>query len=407
MPTLGLQAVGTQVYRNGAPWRHVGVNHFALFMRELYTFSGVANPGLSADVAAMQARGIKLVRVGFGWFGYSQWRDLYYLDQPTYWQTVTRVLDALESSGMLCIVNMGWSVPAFAQLTYHTTGNTIPPANFPDKTSPLYSLWTNYITEFVTRYKNHAAVGAWQFGNEMSGKLGNEWHPTWAVDGSFNSAVDLGLKPDGGSYSTGDQMSHAQYLAFTRQFVDLVHSLDPHARMVLSGDAVGNSFAVGVRRQANLSADSFADWNGRPDTGGLPWLVYREQAFDGLCHHVYPLAALVGDGQFFSDGDRTYRQHIQYAREWADIAGKPLILEEWGATQYGSNVDPVSTDLASETANFNEALQAIQDFDVPISCVWNWGGNVDVGIEWQVWDLTHPSRTYQIDAIQALNAVRT
>lgn len=403
---IGLQAVGTSVYRNGRPWRHVGVNNFALFMRELYSFSGVPNPGLVSDVNAMADRGIKLVRVGFGWFDYTRWRDLYHLDKPTYWAAVTRTLDALASRGVLCIANMGWSVQAFTQLTYYTTGATIAPSRLPDKTSALHSLWVEYITDFVSRYKNHPAIGAWQFGNEMSGKLGNEWRAEWAVDGSFNAAVDMGLKPEGTAYAASDKMSHANYVAFTRQFVDLVHSLDPHGRMVLSGDAIGNSFAVGVRRQNSLAADSYSDWDGRPDTGGVNWLAYREQAFDGVCSHIYPLAAQVGDGQFFSDADRTYREHIQYAKAWADEAGKPLILEEWGATRYGSNVDPTSTDLASETENFTEALQAIQDYDVPISCLWNWGGNVSGGIEWQLWDVTHSSRTYQLDAIQRVNESR-
>lgn len=405
---MGLQAVGNRVYKDGRPFRHIGVNHFSLFMRELVPFAGEVNPGLEVDCARMAARGIKVVRVGFGWYGHQTWNNNYRLSQPLYWATVQRVLDAIAAQGMVCIVNMGWSLQGFTQLTYYTTGATIGPSKLADVTSPLYTLWRDYITEFVTRFRDHPGVGAWQFGNEASGKLGNEWHPSWAVDGSYSAAVTLGTKPEGGSYATGDQMSYAGYQRWTRQLVDLIHSLDPHGRMVLSGDAVGNAFAVAQRRTANLGSDAKADWDGRPDTGGIPWLAYRESAFDGICNHVYPLAAKTGDGQFFADGDRTYRQHIQYCAEWCAQVGKPMILEEFGATYRGSGVDPVSTNLATESANFNEALTAIVDFDVPLACVWNWGGtNITTGIEWQLWDVTDPSRTYQLDAIQAVNATRT
>lgn len=410
---IGLQGVGTQVYRNGRPIRHIGVNHFSLFMRELYDF-GIPNTGLTADLDAIAARGISVIRVGFGWFSYATWRDYYYNSQAAYWAKVDQVMDAMAARGICCIANIGWNLMAFTQLSYLSSGATIAPKFLADKTSPLYTLFANYVTTFVQRYKNHPAVGAWQFGNETSANFGNEMHPAWLLDGTgtdggatpLPASCNWGTKPEGGTYSASDKMGFAEYTRFFQYFRELCYSNDPWGRMVLSGDAMGNSYAVGVRRANSLAADTYADWSGSSLTNFEPWVVHREAELTAICNHIYPLAAKIGDGQFYNGGDRTVAQHIGDSKAWADAAGKPFILEEWGATYRGSPVDPVSTNLATETANFTEALNAIVANDVPLALVWNWGGNLGA-TEWMKWDVTHSSRTYQLDAIQAVNAGRT
>ena len=414
MTSIGLQAVGTQVYKDGRPFRHIGVNHFSLCVREFYSL-GIPNPGLGADLDAIAARGIKVIRVGFGFTNYANWRDYYYNAQANYWATLDRVMDAMAARGICCIANMGWNLFAFSQLSYLSTGTTQGMNRLADKTSGLYALFAGYVTAFVTRYRNHPAVGAWQFGNETSANYGNEMYPTWKLDGTgtdggglpLSTKNDWGTKPEGGTYAPGDKMSFADYTRYFGYLRELIYQNDPWARMVISGDAMGNSFAVTVRRANSLAADSRGDWQGSALTNFQPWLVYREAELPAFCNHIYPLAAKIGDGQFFSDGDRTVAQHIADSKTWADASGKPFILEEWGATRYNSNVDQVSVDLATETANFTEALNAIVANDVPLSLVWNWGGDIAGGSEWMRWKLTDQSRTYQLDAIQAVNAGRT
>lgn len=410
---MGLQAVGKQVYKDGKPFRHIGVNHFSLFMREFVDF-GIPNTGLAADLDAISARGFKVIRVGFGFYSYTTWRDYYYTAQAAYWAKLDQVMDAIAARGIVCVANMGWNLLAFTQLSYLSTGATIGPNKLADKTSALYALWSGYVTAFVSRYRNHPAVGAWQFGNETSANFGNEMHPSWKLDGTGTDAgatalpgsCDWGNKPEGGTYAATDKMLWHEYTRYFGYLRELVYANDPHARMILSGDAMGNAFAVNVRKSNTLTADSRTDWQGSALTNFQPWLAYRESELPAHCNHIYPLAAKVGDGQFFSDGDRTLTQHIADSKTWADAAGKPFVLEEWGATYRGSPVDPVSVDLATEQANFNEALAAIQTYGVPLALLWNWGGNLGA-TEWMKWDVTHPSRTYQLDAIQAVNASRT
>lgn len=432
MTSLGLQAVGTQIYRDGKPFRHVGVNHYSLFQREFINF-GIPNTGLANDCAAMAAAGFMVVRVAFGFYSYATWRDYFYNAQAAYWAKVDQVMDAIAAAGMMVIANMGWGLRAFTQLTYLSTGATIAPRKLADKSSPLYTLFEDYVTAFVTRYKNHPGVACWEFGNENSVSLGNEFRAEWPLDGTgtdgggtalpYGTAggggTNWGSKPEGGNYAAGDKMSNADYQRWSGYFRDICYRNDPWGRMVLSGDAMGNAFAVNTRRANTLANDAFTDWNGRPDTGGVPWLIYREQEFSAVCNHIYPLATDTSKTAFFSDGVRTFRQHIQMNKAWADAAGKPFVLEEFGSTRYGSNVDPVSNtnphpafgtvgSASTEQALFTEALQAIIDYDVPLALVWNWTGNVaSTTVEWQLWDLNDPTRTYQRDAIKAVNAVRS
>jgi len=420
MPSLGLQAVGRQIFKDGAPFRHIGCNHFSLFMREFINF-GVPNTGLANDVTAMAAAGIKVIRVAFGFYDYAGWRDYYYNAQPAYWAKVDQVMDAIAGAGLMVIANMGWSPRAFSQLTYLSTGATLAPRLMSDKTSPAYTLMEGYLTAFVQRYRNHPAVAAWEFGNENSVSLGNEFRAEWPLDGTGTDGggtalpygtpggggTNWGTKPEGGNYAAADKMSNADYQRWCGYLREICYRNDPWGRMVLSGDAMGNAFAVTTRRANSLANDSRADWNGRPDTGGMSWLAYREAEFTAICNHIYPLATDTSKTAFFSDGVRTYGQHIADSKGWADAVDKPLVLEEFGATQYGSPVDPVSTGSAVlEAANFNAALSGIVASDVPLALVWNWGGALGP-VEWQKWDITHASRAYQLQAIQAVNASRT
>lgn len=428
MTPLGLQASGTKVLRKGKPWRHIGVNFCHAFWRELYSFPTIANAGLDADLDYLKARNIDLTRIGFGWFSYQTWRDLYWLNKTAYWNAVRYVLNKHSERDMLTIANIGWNLLAFTQLSYYITGATIGPNKLSDPTNWLYTFARNYIREWNYEVGNHPAIAAQEFGNETSAKFGNEYGPSWPVDGSYSPACDMGFKPDGTRYAANDKMLVQDYQVTMRDFRAEFKAADPWNRMFLTGDAMGNAFGVSVRRTGNLTSDTLADWDTkRADLGGRKWLDHREEFGDGICMHTYPLATYVNPNpanwQFFGDGVLTYRQHIQKQKQWADEAGKPLILEECGSTRYGSNVDPISNPAvlvnpvaargtvgseATEKALDAECNQAIVDYDVPIVLKWNLGGDITyTAAEWPLWDLKDPTRTYQLDAIREINRARS
>jgi hypothetical protein len=408
---LGLHASGTQFLLGDTPVRGIGINHFSLALRETYDF-GILNTGLDADLKAISCYGFKFVRAAFGWYDHTTWLNQYKKNKSAFYDSLDRVIDKCEQYGIGLIANLCWGVRGFTDMTYDVYGVTDGPSKLAYKDSNAYAMMEAYIAEFVGRYKNRPAIWAWEFGNEESSSIGNEFYATWKLDGTGTDGSGIalpgvcnwGTKPDGASYAVTDKMSQAEYARYTAYVNELFAKYDPHARIVISGNAMGNSFAVNARNHNSLMSDAFSQWDGCPDTEYLPWSVYRDRAYPVICQHIYPVAAKAGDNQFFSDGDLTYTQHIAYAKAWADRVGKPMILEEWGTTQYGSSADPMSVNATTEAENFYEALDAIVANNIQLSCLWNWDGNVKSSIEWQKWSLTDPSRSYQLASAAQVNA---
>lgn len=403
---LGLHAQGTKLYLSGQEFRNFGVNHFSLVLREQVTFGSMANPGPAADFAAMKSYGIKIVRAAFGWYDYSAWLNYYINNKPAFYAACDKVIAAAEEAGIGLIANLTWSVKGFAEMTHQTEGATNGPRGLSYKHMPEYQLMASFISEFVGRYKHSPAIYAWAFGNEFSATSGNEYFRTWKLDGTDAVALgnaNWGNKPSGSAYSESDKLLTSDYQRYAQLVVECFRKNDPHGRIVISGNAIGTSFAVTARASNALTADTKVQWDGHSSTEFEPWIAYRDREYPVVCQHVYPGAA-DSVGTFFNGGKLTYAQHIAHAKASADAVGKPLVLEEWGSTRYGSAVDPGTTTEGQEQSNFANGLAAIQSAQIPISCLWNWDGEIAGAAEWQRWKLTDTTRLYQLQAIAAANA---
>lgn len=404
---LGLHAQGTKLYKDGVEFRNIGVNHFNLVLRELVTFGSMTNPGPAADFAAMKGYGIKVVRAAFGWYDYAAWRDNYLLNKAAWYAACDKVIQAAEAAGIGLIANLTWSVKGFAEMTHYTVGSTNGPRGLAYRHMPEYQLMEAYIAEFVGRYKNSPAIYAWAFGNEFSATSGNEYFRTWKMDGTdpvAGGSANLGLRPDGSAYQSSDKMLTSDYQRYCRRVNELFNRYDPHGRIVISGNAIGTSFAVTARTSNALTADAKPQWEGIASTEFEPWIAYRDREYPVVCQHVYPGAAKPGPA-FFIDGKLTYEQYIAMSKAAADALNKPLVLEEFGSTRYGSIVDSDTTTLMQEQANFTAAISQIQASQIPLAIAWNWDGQLTgTPQEWQLWKLTDPSRVYQLNAIAVANA---
>jgi hypothetical protein len=266
-----------------------------------------------------------------------------------------------------------------------------------------WAMFVDFVSTIVTRYKDSPAIWMWGVGNEVMNKTGAEFWPTWAVDGSFTSWLNWGPRPDGGTRSPTEKMDVNQYFQFSRNSRALIHSLDPHRRAVLAGNALGTQMAVGNQISNTLSADTLAMWQGIPQTGGIPWAVYRDKEHDAITTHSYPQS--ISNGNFFSGDEKTLPELIALFKGWADAHNAAFFQEEFGATWHGDTVDQISRSEAQEIANFNSAVDAIVANDVRLSAVWNYGGNiVNPTSDWATWEMKAPARVYQLDRIQAVNA---
>lgn len=406
----GIYPVGTQFYRNGSPVRGIGVNHWGSFINEVVNL-GVTSD-FNADLTAIkQTWGLPFVRVAVGMYSRTTWANNWKADKANFYAKLDAYVEKAEALGLGVVAVLVWGPRGFTDACYDIHGEFNPVKNLAYPHTKARQLFDEFVTEVVTRYKNSPAIWAWELGNEVVNSVGAEYHYSWKLDGTGTDGggtalpgnLNWGTRPGGGSYQPTDKMSMSEWQRFSADFVALVNRLDENQRAIMSGSPIGNSFAVQAQTSNTLAADTLAQWNGTTAaTEFLPWLKYRDQAFNCIVQHIYPMK--LNDGRFFNGGEKTQAELIALSKGWSDQVGLPLFLGEWGATCYGDTVDEISTTPTEEQANFTAALNAVVSSNVPLSAVWNYGGDLVGASPWMRWKLTAQERIYQLEAIAAANA---
>jgi Cellulase (glycosyl hydrolase family 5) len=407
-PKLGLQVSGTKFILGGVERRGIGLNHFSLLLRQLDTTLGPAVDYTADMTTIKQSYGLPFVRFAAGWHSRSAWYNKWYLAKSAYFAAFDAIVAKAEQLGLGLIPTLFWDLRGFSNIVYDVHGSYAAPNTLATSTSQAWALAAEFITDVVGRYRASPAIWGWELGNESVGSIGPEYYSTWLLDGTgvdgvgtaLPSTLNWGAKPGGGNYAAADKFSMAQWQEFTRRAVRLIHTTDGYGRFVASGAGHGNSFAVKAQTTNTISADTLAEWN---SINAQSWFAYRDQAFPVLSTHLYPQN--LSNGRFFSGAEKTAGELITLHKGWADAANKPFFLGEFGASYLvAGSPDEISTDTASETTNFNEALAAVVSSGVKLSAVWNYGGNLAGSDAWQLWKLADPARVYQLTAIAAANA---
>lgn len=405
----GIYPVGAAFYKGGREFRGIGVNHWGVFINEL-TALGVTSDYDADFTAIKQTWGIPFVRCAVGMYSHGTWYGQWHQNKAAFYAKLDAVVAKAEALGLGIIAVLVWGARSITDACYEIHGQYEPVKNLAYKHTKAWQLFETFVTEVVTRYKDSAAIWGWELGNEVINSTGAEYWPTWKLDGTGTDGggtalpgnLNWGAKPGGGTYPVTDKMGMAEWQKFSQDFVSLVGRLDENKRCLFSGSPIGNSFAVKAQTANTLAADTQSDWSGVPSTEGIPWIAYRDKAFNTLTQHIYPMNP--SDGRFFSGGEKTCAELITLSKGWADQVGKPLCLGEFGATYWGDPVDENSTDLATEQANFTAALGAVVSSGIGLSAVWNYGGDLAGASPWMRWKLSDSARTYQLTAIAAQNA---
>lgn len=398
---LGVYTAGTSFFKGGGEIRGIGINHFDMLLSLQQNFGTDTN--YLVDMPAIKARNIPFIRFAVGWYDRNSWLNYWWNNQATFIANLDAIVIRAEQLGIGLVPAFLWDARSFCDTSYEVYGEFSPPKDLAYKGTPARKLFEYFVTQIVSRYKDSPAIWAWELGNEMLSQIGPEFFSMWALDGSFQPWLDWGEMPQSGDYRRTDKMSMQEWQALSRDFVYLVRSLDPHKRFISSGAAIGNQFAVGAQTANTLSGDTQVSWNGVASTEGLPWVAFREKEYDCISMHMYPRRT--DDGLFFSDGDKTQPELVAITKSWCDANNKALFLSEWGATYRGDSTDQISTTPANEATNFANSLAAVVNNNVKLSAVWNYGGNYSGSANWMKWFLKDPSKSYQLDAIQARNIV--
>jgi hypothetical protein len=408
--SLGLTAVGTQFYKNGRPFTGIGFNFWDAFVQELQSLGGGITTNYRTDLAEIkQTWGMPYISVSFGLYSQFSWYNHWYNNKATFYSKLDAFVAEAERVGLGLSVILIFNARALTDTCFNIYGQYEPVRNLAYPWTRSWKLCEEFVTEIVTRYKDSPSILCWQATGEMNVNTGVEYHPDWKMDGTTFSWINWGNSPNDTVRPITDKMTLRQWQDFSINLVTLIKKLDNHKRVVTSGCTIGNSFAVNAFKSATLATDTLADWQG--DTlvsEGTPWVIYREKAYDTIHQHIYPQD--LSNDQFYRNDnpERTAGELIALSKAWADSVNKPFYLGETGASYHpwlDEPVDGVSTNLETETAIFNEILNSIIVNNVSMSNFWNYSGDIPTGGEaWMKWDLNHPDRIYQLEALALANS---
>lgn len=412
----GLQANGTQFQLNGRRFRGIGVNNFSMFWRQLVSNLGPAID-MEADIRLVkQTYGLPFIRFALGGYDRASW--LQWLTNPSACLAVfAQMINLAEKYNCGLVPVLMWDPRGLADVCYTTDATLQHPAHFADKTSLAWAKFQTVISAMVGMGRTSSIVYLWDLTNEMSSSCGPEYYSTWPVDGTgvdggstSLSWLNWGTRLDGTTYPANAKMSLAQKVSFSREAVRFIQQLDGGGRVITSGDALGFQSPVGCQTTNSLAADTLAKWNSDPALLNMSWLAFRDQCHPALNMHIYPQST--SNGTFFNGAEKTQSELIVLCRQWADAVNKPFFLGEFGATQWkntnpAENVDQVSVDLATETAAVTAAVNTVEA-NVEAAALWNLHGDIVSPVNtvpnWMRWDLSAPSRQYQLALIAAANA---
>ena len=83
-----------------------------------------------------------------------------------------------------------------------------------------------------------------------------------------------------------------------------IQQADGYGRAVLSGNALGNSFAVGAQTANSLTADTQAKWDSNSATLNMSLAGVPGSSIPDCQHTPYP-SSLYNSPQFFSGAEKT------------------------------------------------------------------------------------------------------
>lgn len=330
-------------FRNGKPYRAVGINYHDVFLEELRRVMAKKpeKTGYEKGFQFLKSKSIPFARFAACGFFPREWQ-LYQKDPARYFAIMDDVVKQAEINGVGLIPSLFWAYFAIPDLV----GESV--SAWGEASSKTRQFMRQYTGEVVSRYKNSPAIWAWEFGNEYLTETdlpGPVKTDAWVVP-KMGTPLARG---------EADRISSRAIIAAYRDFAQVVRSIDPD-RPILTGDAAPRMSSWHLAHNEGWAVDDSTQWR--------QFLAEASPApIDTICMHFYHPKADGKGYRGYGISNKTVPEMLAEAGRVAREEKKPLCLEE-----FGPGVG--EQDVAARRKQMGEFLDWIVSGDVSLAAYW-------------------------------------
>ena len=362
------------LFKDGQPFRHIGVNGYELFFK--YGQGYDTNPPIwKRGLDLIASYNIKVCRTILLGPEVHHW-PAYFLDPTAYKTKIQAFLDYAASMDVQIVATLCPNWQALPDRFNERMQDWLNPA------SATRVQFQNVITDIVTAFKDHPAVGAWE--------MGNEWNTELDYRQSYNGDLD-GL-PKVGTYTRAsyqhpeDSYTTERYLAALNAFISAVKAIDMSNRLLMTGNNLADPYGYGMNRAAARV------------------LVESPTNINTLDFHGYINPSLT-PGRFWAPDSRGMESVLRYWTHRAYQRGQVFVLGEFGV-----DADSTYTALNQDhRAIFEKMIKAIELSHTPLSMAWTVhdpavfaaDNRVQTTINWCMWPGSN--KEFQLALIKEAN----
>ena len=261
-----------------------GVNCFNLFTQ---SFSGntFSMRNVESAITVLEEEEVPVVRFSCIPYYASEY-GIYFDNRDAYLATLDAIATMADEKHIGLIPSIFWKpseTAAYFAEEYKAWG---------DKDSRTYAFMLEYTRDIVNTLKDHKSIFAWEFGNEFS----------------LDADISIAGYPELSAYDV-----RTAY----QGFADLISELDPHGRLIASGNSVMRNAQYNLLHNKTWDNDSFDQYV--EITG-----IMTPEPMSGMSEHVYE------EDRVFSDRGTVSRdEQIKCALEAAAANGKVYYIGEF------------------------------------------------------------------------------
>ena len=342
------------LFKNGQPYRGVGVNYFDVLTRRLHSPTNQTSLDGLRKLGRMR---IPFVRFAAA-FDDQDWK-LFFDDRAAYFRQFDEVARTAESAEVGLIPSFFWHFMEFPDLAGE------PRDQWGNPDSKTMKMMREYVGAVVDRYKDSPAIWTWEFGNE----------PNLAAD-LPNATV---FRKHGGTER--DDLKSADFVVMLREFAAEVRRHDDH-RPVFTGNS--------HPRASSWHNSAEKSWKPASRQQTLEILRRDNPApLDTIGIHLYADKPIKNEVAAWSDSSSNY---LSTVKSLAQEMKRPVFIGEFGIASKG--------DEAAERAKFEQLLTDIGDAGVDLAAVWVF----DLKTQDKNWNITSDnSRAYMLKLVAEAN----